>query len=170
MSFPGLPPFGLDYGNAGDRGAFHQRERIGQRRVGKDGDRIDDHPAFEPLDLADLLGLIGGLEIAVDDPDPAGFRHRDREPRLGDGVHGRREDRQVETDGAGELRPDIRCARHHRAMAGAQENVVEGEAFGNKVRFNDRHRHASYVDQTAEGARLASAAWRGCLTWARRSS
>ena len=81
-----------------------RRERVGQRRVGKDGDRIDDHAALEPLDLAHFLGLIGGLEIAVDDPDAAGFRHRDREPRLGDGVHRRGDDRQVEADRAGELR------------------------------------------------------------------
>ena len=153
MSFAGLPSVPRSTtGMPEIEARRHQRERVGQRRVGKDGDRIDDHPALEPLDLAHLLGLIGGLEIAVDDPDPAGFRHRDREPRLGDGVHRRRDDRQVEADGAGELRPDIRRARHHRAMARAQENVVEGEAFGNKVRFNDRHRHASYVDQTAEGA------------------
>jgi hypothetical protein len=31
-------------------------------------------------------------------------------------------------------------------MARAQENVVEGEAFGNKVRFNDRHRRHSSPD------------------------
>ena len=48
--------------------------------------------------------------------------------------------------------------------ARTQQDVVERESFGNKVRFNHRHRHASYVDQEAEGARLASAAWRGCLT------
>ena len=52
----------LDHRNAGDRGAAHEGERVGERRVGKDGDRIDDHPALEPLDLAHLLGLVGGLQ------------------------------------------------------------------------------------------------------------
>ncbi len=40
----------------------------------------------------------------------------------------------------------------------------------NKVRFNDRHRHASFLDSGADGARLASAAWRGCLTWVGRNA
>ena len=85
-------------------------ERVGQRGVGKDGDRIDHHAALEALDLAHLLGLIGGLEIAVDDADPARLRHGDGEPRLGDGVHRRGDDRQVEADRAGELRGDVDVA------------------------------------------------------------
>ena len=108
-----VPP--LDHGNARNRGASHEGERVGQRRVGKDGDRIDHHPALEPLDLAHFLSLVGGREIAVDDADAARFRHGDREPRLGHGVHRRGEDRQVEANQAGELRPDIGCARHDGA-------------------------------------------------------
>ena len=105
----------LDDGNAGDRGAAHERERVGERGVGKDGDRIDDHPALEPLDLAHLLGLIGRVKITVDDPDPARLRHGDRQPRLGDGVHRGGDDRQIEADRAGELRSEIRCAGHDGA-------------------------------------------------------
>ena len=41
---------------------------------------------------------------------------------------------------------------------------------GIKFEFDHRHRHASYVDQRADGARLTSAAWRGCLTWWAESS
>ena len=62
---------------------------------GENGDRIDHHAALEPLDLADFLGLVGGLEVAVDDADAAGLRHGDSEPGLGDGVHRRGHDRQV---------------------------------------------------------------------------
>ncbi len=50
----------LDHRNAGDRGAPHQGERVGEGGVGKDGDRIDHHAALEPLDLAHLLGLLVG--------------------------------------------------------------------------------------------------------------
>jgi hypothetical protein len=35
--------------------------------------------------------------ILVDDADAAELRHRDREARFGDGVHRRRDDRQVQT-------------------------------------------------------------------------
>ena len=34
----------------------------------------------------------------MDDADPAGLRHRDRDSRLGDRVHRRGDDRQVEAD------------------------------------------------------------------------
>ena len=91
----------LDDWDPGDRGAAHERERVGERRVGKDGDRIDHHPALEPLDLAHLFRLIGRLKIAVDDADAARFRHGDCEPRLGDRVHRGGNDRQVEADRRG---------------------------------------------------------------------
>ena len=158
----------LDHRNSRDRGAPHDGERVGQRRVGKDGDRIDHHAALEALDLAHFLGLVGGLEIAVDDPDAARLRHGDGEPRLGDGVHRRGDDRQVEPDRAGEPRPDIGGARHDRAMAGAQQHVVEREPLG-KAGLNVRHsRHPS--SDPAGGIAPSSAAWRGCLTWPARSS
>ena len=51
----------LDHGNAGDRSATHEGERVGERGVGKDGDRIDHHAALEALDLAHLFRLIRGL-------------------------------------------------------------------------------------------------------------
>ena len=60
--------------------AAHQRKRVGQRRVGVDGERIDHHAALVALDLAHLLGLLGGLEIAMQDADAAGLRHGDGEP------------------------------------------------------------------------------------------
>ncbi len=160
----------LDHGNARDRRAAHERERIGQRRVGKDGDRINDHPALEPLDLAHLFRLIGGCKIAVDDADSARFRHGDREPRLGHGVHRGGNDWQIEADRPGKLRSEICGAWHDRAQSRAQQDVVERKPLGNRIGFNHRHRHAPMWIERADGARLASAAWRGCLTRAWRSS
>ena len=77
----------LDHGNARNPMPAHERERIGQRFVGKNRDRIDDHAAFVALDLAHLLGLFVGLKIAMDDADAAGLRHGDGEPRLGHRIH-----------------------------------------------------------------------------------
>ena len=76
--------------NAGNAVALHQRQRIGQRRAGADGQRVHHHAGFELLHLADLVGLFVRLEIAVDDADAAGLRHGDGEGGLGDRVHGRR--------------------------------------------------------------------------------
>ena len=132
----------LDDGNAGDRSATHEGERVGERGVGEDGDRIDHHPALEPLDLAHLFRLIRGRQIAVDDADPACLGHGDRQSRLGDGVHRRGDDREVEPDRPSELSADIRRARHHRAEARTKQDVVERKSFGNRIGFNHRHRHA----------------------------
>ena len=49
----------LNHGNARNPMPAHQRESIGQRFIGKNRDRIDDHAAFVALDLANLLGLFG---------------------------------------------------------------------------------------------------------------
>jgi hypothetical protein len=46
---------------------------IGERRVRPDDERVHHHARFELLDLADLLGLLGGREVAMDDADAAGL-------------------------------------------------------------------------------------------------
>ena len=130
----------LDHGNAGDRGALHQRQRVGERRVGENGDRVDHHAALEALDLAHLFGLLLGREIAVDDADAARLRHGDGEPRLGDGVHRRGKNRQIEADRARQPRRKVDAARHDRRMAGPQQHVVEREALGNGEFVGDGHR------------------------------
>ena len=50
----------LDHRNPRNPMPAHQRERIGERFIGKNRDRIDHHAAFVALDLAHLLGLFGG--------------------------------------------------------------------------------------------------------------
>ena len=60
----------LHHRDAGDAVVLHQCQRIGERGVGIDGHRVDHHAGFELLDLADLRGLLLGLEIAVDDAEP----------------------------------------------------------------------------------------------------
>ena len=72
----------------------HQLERVGEGRVGMDGDRVHHHAGFEFLHLRHLGGLRLGIEIAVDHADAAGLRHGDGELRLGDRVHGRGQDRE----------------------------------------------------------------------------
>ena len=51
---------------------------------------IDDHPRFRALHLVDFLGLRVDRHVLVDDAEAALLGHGDGEPRLGDGVHGRR--------------------------------------------------------------------------------
>ena len=128
LAGPPLPPPSTT-GMPEMRFSLHQVERVGQRRVGLDGDRVDHHAGLELLDLPHLRGLLLRLEIAVDDADAAGLRHGDRHRGLGDGVHGRGDDRDVEGDRAGEPRADIDVGRQHFGQAGLEQHVVEGERF-----------------------------------------
>jgi hypothetical protein len=79
--------------DAGDLVSGHQLECGAHRRVGRQRDRLDDHPRLGPLDLVYLGDLRLDREVAVEDADSALARERDREPRLGDRVHRGRDDR-----------------------------------------------------------------------------
>ncbi len=84
--------------HAGDPVLLHQLERF-EDPVGRgERDRVDDHAALGALDPIDFGGLFLDRQVLVDDPDAALLRHRDRQPRLGDGVHRRAEERHVDAD------------------------------------------------------------------------
>jgi len=121
----------LDHGNARDLVGFHQRQGVGQRLVRVNGDGIHHHAALELLHPADLVGLLLGLEVLVDDADAAGLRHGDRHARLGDRVHRRRHQRDVELDGAREACAGVGLSRQDRRRGRFQEDVIEGERFLN---------------------------------------
>ena len=96
-----------------------------------DGDGVHHHAAFEFLDLPNLVGLRLGFEVLVDDADTSGLRHGDRHTSLGNGIHRRRHERDVELDGPGEARPRIGLAGQDGRGGGLQEDVIEGERFLN---------------------------------------
>jgi hypothetical protein len=105
----------------------HQLQRIRQRRIRGDRDRIHHHAGFEFLHLRDLSRLILRIQIAVNDADAAGLRHGNGEPCFGDGVHGRRQDGNVQRD-----RPRNPCAHIDRARqdvrgGGPDQHIVESE-------------------------------------------
>ena len=97
-------PVRIGDGNSGDPVARHQLERFGDPLLRAHRDRIDDHAALRALDLVDLARLLLDGEVLVNDPDAAHLRHRDRQARLGDGVHRGRDERDVERDPARQAR------------------------------------------------------------------
>ena len=97
--------------------------------VGRDGDRIADHAAFEFLDARDFGGLAVDGHVLVDDADAAFLRHGDGEARLGDRVHGGGHQRKVEPDVAREARAEVDFARQDFRVGRHQKNVVEGQRF-----------------------------------------
>ncbi len=107
----------------------HQGQRIGQRLLGMDGDGVHHHARFEFLDLAHLVGLLFGRKVLVDDADGAGLRHGDRHWRLGDRIHRRRQQRNIELDGAGEPGARVGLVGQDGRRRRLQEDVIEGERF-----------------------------------------
>ncbi|MEH2598280.1 hypothetical protein V1278_005193 [Bradyrhizobium sp. AZCC 1577] len=118
-----------DDGNAGKAVVLHQRQRVRQHRIGTDGQRIDHHSGFILLDLPHLRGLPLRIEVAVDDADAAGLRHRDRHARFGDRVHRRRDNRNVQRNRAGHVGADISLRGQDIRETGLQKHIVEREGF-----------------------------------------
>ena len=119
--------------HAGDVVALHQVDRVGDERVGPQRHRLDDHPGLGALDLVDLADLRRDREIAVHDPEAALARERDRETRLGDGVHRRGDDRHLEHDRAREAGRGRDVVRQHRRLRRHEEHVVERQPFLRKL-------------------------------------
>jgi hypothetical protein len=65
---------------AGDPVPSTQRVNLGQRRLGRGGHRMGDHARLGSLDQIHLLSLLLDGEVAVQDADAAGPRHRDCQP------------------------------------------------------------------------------------------
>ena len=129
-----------DHRNAGKTVIAHQRQRVRQHGVGADGQGIDHHSGFELLHLPHLRGLAIDVEIAVDDADAAGLRHRDRHPRFGDGIHRGGDNRDVERDGAGDVGADIGLRGQDIRQTRFQKHIVERIGFAYPLKsVHQRH-------------------------------
>ena len=66
--------------------------------VGCHRDRIDNHTAFGFFDLGNFVGLLLHGQVFMDDTDAALLRHGNGGLGLGNGIHGRTEQRHIERD------------------------------------------------------------------------
>ena len=107
----------------------HELERLADERVGRQRHRLDDHPRLGALDLVDLRHLRLDREVAMDDADAALARERDREARLGHGVHRGRDERDRELDRRRQPRARRDVVREDVRLRRDEEHVVEGEAL-----------------------------------------
>jgi hypothetical protein len=82
----------------------------------------------EPLDRAHRLALLLDRQVAVEHADPAELGHDDRHLGLGDGVHRRRQQRDVERDPARQPRLGARLRGQDIAFGRPQQDVVECQA------------------------------------------
>jgi hypothetical protein len=98
---------------------------------------------FELLHLPHLGGLSIDVEIAVDDADAAGLRHRDRHSRLSDGVHRGGDNGNIERDRAGRERANVGLGRQDVGKARLQKHVIEGECFAYSLQTCHRQLHSA---------------------------
>ncbi len=115
--------------HARDAHGARQVDDLADGHVGRHGDRVAHDAALEFLDRVDLPRLFLDRHVLVDDADAAFLGERDGEPRLGDGVHGGREDRNIERDFCRQPRAEIDFAGQHLRVAGLQEDIVERQGF-----------------------------------------
>ena len=119
----------LDHRQARDLVPLHQVERRCQRRLGPHRHWIDHHPGLELLDLLHLAGLLLDAEVLVQDAEPAMLRHGDRHGRLGDRVHGGRDQGNAELDLASEPGTHVDLRRQNFGVARLQEHIVERQGL-----------------------------------------
>ena len=115
--------------HAGDLVMRHQLERVAYERIGRQRHGLHDHPRLGALHLVDLCDLVLDREVAVHDPDAAFACERDREPRLGDGVHRGGDDRDAQRDRPREPRQRRDVVREHTRLRRDEQHVVERQAF-----------------------------------------
>ena len=117
-------------GHAADPVALHQFEGLVDAVPRRERDRVHDHAALRSLDAIDFRRLFLDAEILVDDADAALLRDRNRQPVLGHRVHRRAQERDVQLNAPGERRADVHLAREHLRVPGHEQDVVEGQGFG----------------------------------------
>ena len=86
-------------------------------------------PLSKRLTFATSAACLAGGMFLWTDAEAALLRDRDREARLGDRVHRRRHERNVERDAAGEAGLEGDVAGYDEGMCGDQQDVVERQRF-----------------------------------------
>ena len=119
----------FDHRKSGDAVLVRQRQHLAHRHRRRDRDRILHHAAFEALDLGDFSRLLGRRHVLVYDTKATLLRDGDREATFGDRIHGRRDQRNVEGDAAGQAGFQRYVARNDAGMCGDEEDVVESQRF-----------------------------------------
>jgi hypothetical protein len=106
-----------------------QGEHLADPGRRRDGDRVGDHAALVLLDLAHLVGLLLDRQVLVQDAETALLGDGDRQPRLGDGVHRRRDQRDAEANLAGQLGGQADVPGQHAGVVREEQDVVERQGF-----------------------------------------
>ena len=123
--------------NTGNSMRLHQCLCIGQGCIRSDRDRIYNHAGLEFLYLPDFFRLTFRRQIAVNDANTTGLRHRNSQTGFRHRIHGSRKKRKVKLDILGDARAQINLPRHYFGMARLQQHIVKCESESASRRFHD---------------------------------
>ena len=128
---------GVDDGQAGQPVLAADLVQLLEGGVGADRHRVGDDPGLGPLDQVHLVGLVGDGQVPVKHPESTLAGHGDGHPGLGDGVHGCRDERNLERDLPCQPRGRVDLRRNQVGLTGKEKDVVEGQANGCERLGND---------------------------------
>ena len=123
---------GVDDGEGGEGkilGLDHF-EDVADEELGGDGDGVLDEAVDVAFHAGDFFHLFLGRHVVVDEAEAAVEGHRDGHVGLGDGVHVRGDNRNVEPEGVGEGGGGVGGAGENLGVESGEGNVVEGERGG----------------------------------------
>jgi hypothetical protein len=123
----------VDDREAGDAQLVGQRHHLAHRVRRRDHHRVAQDARFIALHAGHFGGLLLRGEVLVHDPHAALLRDGDREAGFCHGVHGRRDERQVQRDVAGEFGGEGGVLGQDLGERWHQQHVVEGERFAEKA-------------------------------------
>ena len=114
-------------GNTRDLVLAHQVVRILKGIVGSQIEGVGDNAVFRALFHVHLLDLLFNGHVLVDDTDTALSGHGNGHLILGNGVHSRRKQRDVQVDFLCELGAQRDLTGHYFAGCGDQQHIVKGQ-------------------------------------------
>ena len=108
-------------------------------------ERIRDDAVFTSLDALHLVALGLDGHVLVNDADAAFACHGDRHFALGDGIHGRAHQRDVERDFVCQAGLEGNGAREYLALLRDEKDVVKSQAFVSDFVRDHVVRHRKYL-------------------------
>ena len=141
----------LHHGQTREAVRVHELERVAQRGLRLDRDRIDDHAALRLLDAPDLAGLLLDGQVLVQHTEAAVTRHDERGGGLGHRVHRGVHERHPQLDVAGQSTADIDLMGKNLAVPRLEEHVVERQGFADVPLHGGVRRPSARVGEAVTG-------------------
>ena len=124
----------IHHRHAGDALGPSEFDDSTDRLVGRHGDGVRDDARLVLLHAQHFAGLRFGGHVLVHHANAAFLCQRNGKTSFSDGVHGGRDERDVQPNTAGELSRQVDVAWQYFRVRRHEQDVVEGECF-----LNDAH-------------------------------